>query len=165
MPTPPRYHFVGIDPSLSATGVARLAANSHDEGECRVYDLNRDQDGYGRIGILGVRYRAHRLAWMIDNAREIPEGMVVRHSCDNPPCIRPTHLLLGTALENVHDRDDRGHTVTGESHYSHKLTVDQARDIRRRSQAGESVVRLAREFGIRSWAIQKIRDGKAWKNA
>lgn len=67
-------------------------------------------------GYMSVRYRGktvggHRAAWMIANNQPIPPGMHVLHSCDNPPCINPSHLRLGTAADNMADKSKRGRSA------------------------------------------------------
>ena len=70
--------------------------------ECIEWEGGRIPDGYGQRYIDGRPYLAHRWAWMEANG-PIPEGMCVCHHCDNPPCINPQHLFLGTQRDNVHD--------------------------------------------------------------
>ena len=65
------------------------------------------EDGYGYVGKDGRYWLAHRLAWT-EAYGPIPDGQVVRHRCDNPPCVRLDHLELGTQADNVRDRDTRG---------------------------------------------------------
>jgi hypothetical protein len=70
---------------------------------------------YGRVlvgGRDGVRWMAHRWSWTLANG-PIPDGMVVMHRCDNPPCVNPGHLSLGTQLENIADRVSKGRSATG----------------------------------------------------
>ena len=64
--------------------------------------------GYGKIQWRGVR-GAHRLAYTLTHG-PIPDGLLVMHRCDNPPCVRPDHLMLGTVNENNADRDAKGRT-------------------------------------------------------
>lgn len=68
--------------------------------------------GYGVFSRGHVNVLAHRDAWEKANEQPIPAGMVVRHSCDNPPCINPDHLLLGTQADNMRDKVLRGRTST-----------------------------------------------------
>ena len=64
-------------------------------------------DGYGQIWLGQTMERAHRLSWII-HFGPIPEGLCVLHTCDNPPCVRPGHLFLGTQLDNVRDAIRKG---------------------------------------------------------
>jgi hypothetical protein len=63
--------------------------------------------GYGRFNYLGGQYYAHRVSWLFSHG-EIPIGLDVLHHCDNPPCVRPDHLFLGTQTDNNADRDAKG---------------------------------------------------------
>ena len=74
---------------------------------CFLWIGNVDSRGYGRINIRSRYVGAHRLAWSVVNG-PIPPGMQIRHSCDNPPCVNPAHLLLGTNHDNVLDMARRG---------------------------------------------------------
>lgn len=80
---------------------------------CQQWLLKPGKDGYGRIKIKGRDIQAHRAAWMIANQKPIPEGLVVMHSCDNPICCRPDHLVLGTQAENIADRVQKGRGASG----------------------------------------------------
>lgn len=66
---------------------------------------------YGYIRITGKGEQAHRIAWALANGRSIPAGLLIRHSCDNPACCNPQHLLLGTQAQNVLDAIERGRHV------------------------------------------------------
>src|SRR5690349_13982377 len=74
---------------------------------CIEWDGTRHVKGYGQITIRGRTVRAHRLAWEKANG-PIPEGMMVCHKCDNPPCINPEHLFLGTSKDNAQDSIIKG---------------------------------------------------------
>lgn len=77
------------------------------EGDCRVWPLAKTHNGYGLVGYQGAQLRAHRLAWVLTHG-EIPDGMMVLHKCDNPPCCNPDHLFLGTQMDNMRDRHEKG---------------------------------------------------------
>jgi hypothetical protein len=83
------------------------------EDECWNWSGCKDPNGYGHIHLpkymnfgIGKSECAHRIAWIFSNG-EIPEGMNILHTCDNPPCCNPSHLYLGTQKENCRDRDER----------------------------------------------------------
>lgn len=74
---------------------------------------HKDPPDYGMVwvnegGVKGAR-RAHRISWEIANERRVPRGLVVCHRCDNPMCVRPDHLFLGTQADNVRDMIRKGH--------------------------------------------------------
>lgn len=75
-------------------------------GDCLVYPPTK-RDGYGRIRVDGKSWLAHRFSWVLANG-PIPEGMYVCHRCDNPPCINPEHLFLGTQTDNMRDMAAKG---------------------------------------------------------
>lgn len=67
----------------------------------------RTAKGYGRVSIAGRYIYVHRVSWEWHRG-PIPPGLLVLHHCDNPPCVRPDHLWLGTMLDNVRDMDSKG---------------------------------------------------------
>lgn len=91
--------------------------------------VRREEKPYGQIGVNGKIISAHRLSYQIHNG-EIPDGLWVLHKCDNPACVNPDHLFLGTGNDNVADRGRKGRTARGPSHGSAKLTYEQADAIR-----------------------------------
>jgi hypothetical protein len=95
----------------------------------------------------------------------IPAGMFVCHHCDNPLCVRPDHLFLGTNADNMRDmaRKHRGLIQCGEGNNAAKLTAEQVREIRRRRASGETLVSLGRSFGVTYQAIYYIDIGRNWK--
>jgi len=106
---------------------------------------------------------ASRVAYQLWKG-DIPEGQVVRHTCDNPLCVNPDHLLLGTHQDNIRDKVERGrgrvpHNTIGERNPQSKLTEEQVREIRQSTQTAEFV----RRFGVCRSTIQSIRRGDTWK--
>ena len=80
------------------------------KGGCWEWIGPRDRYGYGRASRIKKPVRCHRYVWEQYNG-PIPDGLCVLHSCDNPPCLNPAHLRLGTHQQNVNDRSSRGRGV------------------------------------------------------
>ena len=132
--------------------VERFWSKVDKSGECWIWLGSRfGPDGYGAFAINAKNQGAHRVSWELTNG-PIPKGLMICHTCDNRPCVRPDHLFLGTALENWHDMDRknrRGHPGM------RKLTLDLVATIRHRYAAGGiSVRKLAKEYGVNHSTIQ-----------
>lgn len=93
-----------------ALAVRFAARVVHAEGDaCWLWRGARQKPGYGRVNLGGGKIEhAHRVAWRLANRRRIPAGRAVLHKCDNPPCVRPDHLFLGTDKMNVADKELKG---------------------------------------------------------
>ena len=112
--------------------------------------------GYGQFSRNGRPENAARTSWEIANG-QIPAGCSVLHHCDNRPCVRPSHLYLGTPADNARDCVSRGR------HSHAKLTPDQVLEVRRRRRNGENGVALAREFGVSHASVYAIGLGRTWR--
>jgi hypothetical protein len=110
--------------------------------------------GYGVIMRGRKRLRVHRLAYELW-CGSIPNGMVMRHSCDNPCCVNPSHLEPGTQAENIQDIVVRGR------HGRKKLTVDQVVAIRSSTLSNRA---LADQYGVGIIAIRRAKGGETWKH-
>lgn len=77
--------------------------------ECIEWQGSRNRNGYGSVRAEGRTWLAHRWAWVQVHG-PIPEGLVVRHRCDNPPCVNVEHLEIGTHADNMRDAVERGRT-------------------------------------------------------
>lgn len=122
---------------------------------------------YGVInesGKKGRRWYAHRYSYTLHNG-PIQDGLIVCHRCDNPPCVNPDHLFLGTCRVNMRDAVDKDRMARGEECHSAKLTEDAVKEIRTRFAAGGSTYRgLAREYGVYDQAIKKAVLGATWSH-
>lgn len=134
-------------------------------GECWLWTAVRGPSGYGEFQLRkGRKVRAPRLAWELTYGRTIPEGLQIRHACDNPPCVRPDHLSVGTAAENSQDRVERDRQTRGERHWHAILTPDQVLEIRRRRAGGEQSRSLAAEFGVTIYAVRDVVARRSWRH-
>ena len=123
----------------------------------------RTKGGYGRTGFEGKTTGAHRLSWIL-HFGPIPDGLHVLHKCDNPSCIRPDHLFLGTFQDNMQDKVNkgRGSGPKGVLNPNAKLTGEKACQIFQRYQAGEQMKILASEFGVTAPCVHDICWGRTW---
>ena len=90
----------------------------------------------------------------------IPDGLVVRHKCDNPLCINPAHLELGTTLDNIRDKMQRNRQAKGSGNGNSKLNEETVEFIR---ASNERAVELAERFGVHPATIWRIRQGVIWR--
>ena len=133
-----------------------------------------DNKGYGRIGIGYKPFRTHRYSWILHFGK-IPvgpgyHGTCVLHKCDNPPCVRPDHLFLGTAADNAADRNKKGRTShdtgsPGESSGKSKLCSKQVLEIRALYSSGVHTYKeLGTMFGISKRQVGTIVNFQNWKH-
>lgn len=136
---------------------------------CHIWTAGRS-NGYGRF--WGGEYRignkprlvlAHR--WAYEHfVGPIPEGLSVLHRCDNPPCVNPAHLWLGTKADNNADRSIKGRDAhpQGEQNGRSKLTEDDVREIRRRYSQGEYQRVIAADYGLGQTTVSGIVRSVSW---
>lgn len=140
------------------------------ESACWEWQASRDPLGYGffRMSMGESMWRSNRVAWTLTHG-SIPDGMIVCHRCDNPPCCNPAHLFLGTDADNCADRVAKGRssrmiTHFGETSPNAKLTAAQVEEIRLRYAAGGIFQReLGEEFGVSQTQIGRIVRRVRWK--
>jgi hypothetical protein len=134
--------------------------------ECWEWGGATTVDGYGYLaGTRGEKARrSHRLSYEL-NIGPIPDGMCVCHHCDNRKCVNPTHLFLGTRVDNNLDckRKGRVYDRSGERNPNAKLTADDVRKIRKLRENGLSQQKIANRFNVSQVTISKILIGKHWK--
>lgn len=163
-----------------ATPAQKFWARVDTAGECWTWTAGRSKQGYGWFSCQAVRWAAHRFSWVL-HFGPIPPGIDVLHSCDNPPCVRPDHLFLGTDADNAADKESKGRgnhpsglrhgsrtrpdrVLRGERHPGAKLTAPDVMVIRRRYAAGGvSQQLLAREFGVARSTVCAVVRGEHWR--
>jgi hypothetical protein len=149
-------------------------------GDCWIYTGETKPamggKGYAKISRNGKHVFVHRLAWEMEYG-PIPEGKMLLHKCDNPPCCRPDHLIPGTQLDNMRDMIAKGrgpnmkqvslfrHNPQGERNGMAKFKEDQVREIRSEYASGLfSMPHLARKYDTNSGNICLIVNRKTWRH-
>lgn len=119
---------------------------------CIEWIASKNAKNYGVVSINRKLQLAHRLSWAIYNNQEIPKGLVIRHDCDNPSCVNPNHLRLGTQKNNMEDRMQR------EKYQANiKLDDDTIRQIRLlHANYDYSQSQLARAFNTTQQHVRRI---------
>ena len=110
------------------------------------------------------RVYAHRYVYEL-LVGPIPDGMFCMHKCDNPSCVNPNHLTVGTCSDNLRDMVIKGRSSRGERRWCAKLTAETVRQIRKRYAIGNvSFIALAAEYGVSTSAVQLAVGRKTWKH-
>ena len=137
-------------------------------GKCWEWMAAKQHDGYGVLGNeVGSQTGAHRIAWQLCRG-SISLGMCVCHHCDNPGCVNPSHLFLGTHADNMHDMFAKGRRIAahGEQAGSAKLTAEQVRAIRREYASGiVTQAALGKRYGVSQPSISLIISKKHWRES
>jgi hypothetical protein len=121
------------------------------DGACWVWTGCRNRLGYGSLNIDQVPRPAHRVSWFLSTGAWPGDGMFVCHRCDNPSCINPDHLFLGTNADNVADMDRKGRRVNA----NQRISYDRQADAVRRFMGGERQAAIARDLGVSQASISK----------
>lgn len=124
--------------------------------------------GYGALYYLGKSTSAHRVAYIL--AKGKPSGRVIRHSCDNPPCCNPSHLIAGSHKDNTRDMMAKGRARfgnvvrLGSAHHKAKLTEDDIPVIRNLISKGVPLTEIAKRFKVGAPNITWIKRGLTWRH-
>lgn len=158
-------------PKLTKLVGARFWAKIEKTQTCWIWKAGKTPAGYGRFKIKGTLYSPHRLVyeWFIG---PIPEGFDVCHHCDNPSCVNPAHLFVGTRSDNMHDAFDKGRLISfaknrkpmrGEESPCSKLTANDVRAIRKQYKSGSITQRdLGKRYKVHRRTIGKIINRQLW---
>ena len=133
-----------------------------DVNECWVWMGYKSSNGYGRFKLNNKYDIAHRAAFILWKG-DIPEKMVIRHTCRNK-CVNPAHLQMGTHSENQRDRIRDGTNPIGVRNNNAKLEDDDIREIKQRYAAGETFASIRRAYGVWYTTIVSICRGLTWKH-
>lgn len=156
-----RFEAGHFDPSR------RFWSKVDDSGDCWLWTANRTPLGYGRFSFNGEPQKAHRVAWILTHG-EIPQGLNVLHRCDNPPCVRTTHLFIGTIMDNCHDmmrkgrmkEPPRGAANRAKTHCpkGHEYTPENTLIKRRKGKIGRACRACNHAYVVEKW--QKYKRGE-----
>ena len=128
---------------------------------CWLWTASQSGHGYGYFFMDGRGTRAHRAAWILYQG-EIPNDLCVLHKCDNPQCVNPDHLWLGSHAENMIDRGKKARSARGVRVNTTKLSIDDVKKVRALLKKGINCTAIARSFGVSTTAIHAIRNRRTW---
>lgn len=153
-------------PDLSKKDIRRFLGRVHKRGpdECWYFGKNQVRPNFS---VNDKSYVAARVAWKIKTGKD-PGDFLVCHTCDNPLCVNPRHLFLGTEADNMIDKENkgRGNQAKGAAHCRHtaKLTVDDISDIRFLLKQGFTHRELAISYCVHHTQITAINTGRNWSH-
>ena len=159
-----------IDPTPKQ--IAKFWSKVNKTSTCWVWTRGKIAFGYGRVRFgtgKGLLYLAHRVSYTLTYG-PIPRDLYVCHRCDNPPCVNPEHMFLGTARDNALDSVSKGRfngwggAKKGSSQPYAKLTEDDVRQIRVLRSHGLTYREIAKRFGVSISAIVNIIRGTTWRH-
>lgn len=140
------------------------------KSDCWIWNAAHNEKGYGLFGVNGRTQGAHRVSWMLNNGA-IGEGMIVMHKCDNPSCVNPSHLKIGTHAQNTADAIAKGRypqiTVNGidrargERNGQSKLSEGEVKAIRESKERRRA---LALRFNVCETTISNIKLLRKWRH-
>ena len=134
----------------------------HKPGGCWEWTSYRHNQGYGLFKIKKTSYKAHRVSYEMEYG-PIPNGMCVCHKCDNPPCVNPKHLFLGTQKDNMQDAANKGRLgkSKGSKNGWSKLTEKQVVAIRKDTRLHREI---AKDYNVTRSVISGIKRRYSWKH-
>lgn len=162
---------IAVSPIISEAQLARFHSQtdrSSGTRACWIWRGAIDARNYGRFSLRRcTTVLAHRLAYALHHG-STPARLLVCHTCDNPSCVNPAHLFLGTHKDNARDMCAKGRHVVvtiGEKHHSAKLTTRKVKQIRAKYVPRKtSLAKLGRAFGVSAQVVHRIVHRKIWKH-
>lgn len=124
--------------------------------ECWEWPATRTSSGYGQIYAEGKFHGAHRLALEAFTGEPVPRSADALHSCDNPPCVNPAHLRVGTNLTNIRDKTSRNRCAES------RISRDTLRSVRESHSRGQGVRDIAKSLNVSTRIVERIIRGETW---
>jgi len=137
---------------------------SRNDNECWLWQGITDLDGYGRIHYHSTELKAHRVSYELYIGK-IPSGFLVRHTCDNPGCVNPAHLLVGTQLDNLGDMVRRGRAPQGPSCKLKECEVEEIKEYLSKNKKRGIIKELAQIYNVSAKTISNIKHNRIWRYA
>ena len=136
----------------------------HKTETCWLWTGSIRPNGYGTIGRKGIS--THRLAWELTYG-PVPQALQVLHHCDNPPCVNPLHLFLGTHIDNMKDKSQKGRAPRGLQNGAYrrsttKLTIELVGLIKTLYKNGLPQKEVAAQVGVTQSEVSRVLSGKRW---
>jgi predicted XRE-type DNA-binding protein len=132
--------------------------------ECWEWQSTCDRDGYGTFGATpGETRKAHRIAYMLTFGIKLTAEQLICHRCDNPRCVNPSHLFVGTPKDNMRDKANKGRcNQQRERNNAAKLTPEIVAEMRVMKAAGVQQRQIARRFGVSEALVSNVVRGLWW---
>lgn len=146
-------------PTLSENDLTRFWSKVDKKRGCWLWIDELDKNGYGRFSVCNYPYFAHRISFTIE--KSCPGDLNVNHTCDNPRCVNPEHLWLGTQKDGMNDKIAKNRQSKGESHGNHILTEKQVGEI---LESDIKRTLLAKKYGVHASTITEIKRDQGWKH-
>jgi len=133
------------------------------QNNCWEWQKYKNKDGYGRFSYLGTTRSAHTVAFRLWRG-PIPDGEIVRHDCDNPPCCNPEHLRTGTKKDNKHDSVNRNRHIYGEKVPKSKLSETQVKEIIALLKENQQYKQIGEKYNVSPKTVGQINRMETWKH-
>jgi len=148
---------------ITSLDIERFWLKVNKTESCWEWKSYKDKIGYGVFKIKSITCNAHRFSWTITNGT-IDKGQVICHKCDNPSCVNPEHLFIGTQLDNIKDRDNKDRVRNGNTHPHAKLNYDLVKLIKELHNNGMSQQNIIKELklDIDNSTLSRVISGKIW---
>lgn len=137
------------------------------EDGCWIWLGAKTGAGYGVIQDKKISYSSHRLSWEIHHDKSIPVGMNICHRCDNPACVNPSHLFIGTHADNMTDKAKKGRALgahLGSKHPFSKLDEQQVKEIKTLLTSKIKQRLISKTYGISPSSVSDIKFNRTWSH-